>query len=42
MFETITATNLTLHDIETKFNLQFSEYKQFFREWLDNLPIING
>ena len=41
MFETITATNLTLHDIETKFNLQFSEDEQFFREWLDDLPIIN-
>ncbi|GGA04363.1 hypothetical protein [Okeania sp. KiyG1] len=40
MFETITATNLTLHDIETKFNLQFSEDEQFFREWLDDLPII--
>ncbi|MDY7005706.1 MAG: restriction endonuclease subunit R [Cyanobacteriota bacterium] len=41
MFETITATNLTLHDIETKFNLQFSEDEEFFREWLDDLPIIN-
>lgn len=40
MSETITATNLTLYDIETKFNLQLSEDEQFFREWLDDLPEI--
>ncbi len=40
MPETITATSQTLHDIETKFNLQLSEDEQFFREWLEDLPEI--
>lgn len=41
MSQTITATSLTLHDIETKFNLQLCEDEEFFREWLEDLPEIS-
>ena len=38
MVHIISAQNATLHDLRTKFNLQYTENNQFFREWQDNLP----
>lgn len=38
MVQTIPATNINLYDLERKFNLQFVEDEQFFREWVDGLP----
>jgi hypothetical protein len=38
MGQLISAQNVTLHDLRTKFNLQYTENNQFFREWQDNLP----
>ncbi|MGB3512945.1 MAG: type I restriction endonuclease [Microcoleaceae cyanobacterium] len=40
MVQTIPARNITLYELETNFNLQLVEDKQFFREWQDNLPEI--
>lgn len=40
MTQSIQAKTLTLRDVKTKFNLQLSEYEQFFREWIDDLPEI--
>lgn len=40
MAQVIQASELTLHDVEEKFNLQQVEDKQFFREWQDDLPDI--
>jgi hypothetical protein len=40
MTQSIQAKTLTLHDVKTKFNFQFCEDEQFFREWIDNLPEI--
>lgn len=34
----ISAQNVTLHDLRTKFNLIYTENNQFFREWQDSLP----
>lgn len=38
MVQTIQAQNLILHDVKEKFGLKLAEDKQFFREWLDDLP----
>jgi hypothetical protein len=40
MTQTIQSKTLTLHDVKTKFNFQFCEDEQFFREWIDDLPEI--
>ena len=38
MVQIIQASELTLHDVKEKFNLQLVEDEQFFREWQDDLP----
>lgn len=38
MVQIISAQNVTLQDLRTKFNLQYTDNNQFFREWQDNLP----
>jgi hypothetical protein len=38
MAQTIQASELTLHDVKEKFNLQQVEDEQFFREWETDLP----
>ena len=38
MTTTLKASGLDLHDIKTKFGLQYVEDEQFFREWSDDLP----
>jgi hypothetical protein len=38
MIQTIPAREITLRELITKFNLQFVEDEQFFREWQDDLP----
>ena len=38
IMQIIQATNLTLRDLKTKYSLQEMPGKQFFREWVDNLP----
>jgi predicted type IV restriction endonuclease len=38
MLQTIQASDLNLHDVETKFGLQEVWDEQFFREWQENLP----
>jgi hypothetical protein len=38
MVQIIQASDLTLHDVKKKFNLQEVEDEQFFREWQDDLP----
>ena len=38
MVQTIQATDLTLHDLRTKFGLNLIEDDQFFPEWLEGLP----
>ena len=40
MTQTFQAKTLTLRDVKTKFNCQLAEEKQFFREWIDDLPEI--
>jgi hypothetical protein len=40
MAQVIQANELTLHDVEEKFNLQQVEEEQFFQEWLGDLPEI--
>ena len=40
MVQTISATSITLHDLESKFELQLIDDESFFREWRDNLPEI--
>jgi hypothetical protein len=40
MTQSIQAKTLTLRDVKTKFNFQFCEDEQFFREWIDDLPEI--
>lgn len=42
MAQVIQASELTLHDVEEKFNLQQVEDEQFFRELLGNLPDITA
>lgn len=38
MVQIIQASELTLHDLKDKFNLEQVEDEQFFREWQDGLP----
>lgn len=38
MVQTIQAKDLTLHDVKEKFGLKQAEDKQFFGEWIDDLP----
>lgn len=40
MVKTIQARNISLYDLETKFNLTAVEDNQFFTEWRDNLPAV--
>jgi hypothetical protein len=40
MVQTIQASNITLRDLRTKFNIELVRNDQFFREWQDNLPEI--
>ncbi|MFZ1025893.1 MAG: type I restriction endonuclease [Limnoraphis robusta] len=36
--QVIPASNLTLYDVETRFNLQFLQEDSFFLTWLDEIP----
>lgn len=38
MTTTLRASSLNLHDVKTKFGLQYTEDEQFFREWSEELP----
>ncbi len=38
MTTTLKASGLSLHDVKTKFGLQYADDEQFFREWIDDLP----
>lgn len=38
MVQTIPAKDLTLYDVKEKFGLKQAEDKQFFGEWIDDLP----
>jgi hypothetical protein len=40
MTQTIRATDISLHDLETQFELQLSNDDQFFPEWQTDLPEI--
>ncbi|HBK66544.1 MAG TPA: restriction endonuclease subunit R [Cyanobacteria bacterium UBA11166] len=40
MLQTIQSREITLYQLETKFDLQLVENEIFFREWQDNLPEI--
>lgn len=40
MTQTIRATDISLHDLETQFDLQLSNDEQFFSEWQTDLPEI--
>jgi len=40
MSQTIRATDISLHDLETKFGLQLAVEEQFFPEWQTDLPEI--
>ncbi|MGK7928219.1 MAG: restriction endonuclease subunit R [Spirulina sp.] len=40
MVQTLPAKAIALQDLTEKFNLQFVEDEQFFREWQDDLPEI--
>ncbi|OQY42094.1 MAG: restriction endonuclease subunit R [Anaerolineaceae bacterium 4572_78] len=42
MNETITARNVTLHDLKQKFQLQQVENGQFFTEWQEDLPTVTA
>lgn len=41
MVQIISAQDVILHNLRTKFNLQYSEDNLFFREWQDNLPEVS-
>jgi hypothetical protein len=41
MVQTIKARNVTMHDLRTKFGIEWVEDDQFFREWQDDLSEIN-
>ncbi|HEY9779283.1 MAG TPA: type I restriction endonuclease [Leptolyngbyaceae cyanobacterium] len=41
MVQTIPAQDITINDLKTKFNLQQTNQRQFFREWQDNLPEVS-
>ncbi|MFP5274246.1 type I restriction endonuclease [Coleofasciculus sp.] len=40
MVKTLQAKNLSLYDLEKKFNLTLAEDEQFFTEWREDLPTI--
>jgi hypothetical protein len=40
MSQTIRASDISLHDLRTKFNLQLTRNSQFFQEWQTELPDI--
>jgi hypothetical protein len=40
MVKTLQAKNLSLYDLEKKFNLTLAEEEQFFTEWREDLPAI--
>ena len=40
MTQTIRATDISLHDLETQFDLQLNNDDQFFSEWQTDLPEI--
>lgn len=40
MTQTIQVRDLTLNDIKTKFGLRLAKDEQFFREWIDDLPVV--
>ncbi|MBD1803907.1 type I restriction endonuclease subunit R [Microcoleus sp. FACHB-SPT15] len=40
MVKTLQAKNLSLYDLEKKFNLTLAEDEQFFTEWREDLPAI--
>ncbi|MGC1392851.1 MAG: restriction endonuclease subunit R [Coleofasciculaceae cyanobacterium] len=40
MVQTISAKDVTLHQLETMFGLQLTEDEDFFHEWQDDLPEI--
>ncbi len=40
MVKTLQAKNLSLYDLEKKFNFTLAEDEQFFTEWRDDLPAI--
>jgi hypothetical protein len=42
MVKTLQAKNLSMYDLEKKFNLTLAEDEQFFTEWRDDLPAITG
>ena len=41
MVQTIAAQDITINDLKTKFNLQHTDERLFFREWQDNLPEVS-
>lgn len=41
MVQLIAAQDVSLHNLRTKFNLQYTEDNLFFREWQDNLPEVS-
>ena len=41
MVQTIQARNVTMYDLETKFQIEWVEDDQFFGEWQDDLPEIS-
>ena len=41
MVQIISAQDVTLHNLKTKFNLHYTEDNLFFREWQDNLPEVS-
>ena len=41
MVQTIPAQDITINDLKTKFNLQQTNERQFFREWQDKLPEVS-
>jgi hypothetical protein len=38
MARSILETEISLHELRTKFNLSPTENEQFFREWQDSIP----
>ncbi|NEO32781.1 MAG: restriction endonuclease subunit R [Symploca sp. SIO3C6] len=41
MVKTIPTKNLSLYDLENKFNLTLVDNEQFFTEWREDLPVIS-
>src|SRR4028118_347332 len=40
MIQTIAARDISLYELEEKFDLQLNTEANFFPEWLENLPLI--